>query len=80
MVMPVIDLQVDSQKCASPNECRVCLDRCPQSVFQIYPANGRRPDLATTEWAIQPLFLSLCTACGICRDTCPQHAISIVVT
>jgi Pyruvate/2-oxoacid:ferredoxin oxidoreductase delta subunit len=75
----MIEITWDEKKCASPQECLKCLDQCPQAVFQIYPRNGRKPGKAAGDWAIAPLFLSLCTGCNICQEVCPQDAIAVSV-
>lgn len=73
----MIEIRWDSKKCATPQDCRVCLDTCPQGVFRIFPRDGRKLGKVTEDWAIGPLFLSLCTACGICSDVCPRQAITV---
>jgi formate hydrogenlyase subunit 6/NADH:ubiquinone oxidoreductase subunit I len=73
----MIEIRWDSKKCAAPQECRVCLDTCPQGVFRILPRDGRKKGKATENWAIGTIFLSLCTACGICSDLCPKQAIMV---
>lgn len=75
----MIEITWDEKKCPSPQECRNCLDECPQGVFQIYPRDGRKPGVATEHWAIAPLFLSLCTGCNICEEVCPEDAIAVSV-
>jgi len=57
----------------------MCLDECPQGVFQIYPRNGRKPGKATEDWSIAPLYISLCTGCNICEEICPQDALAVSV-
>ena len=73
----MIEIRWDSKKCATPQECRVCLDTCPQGVFRILPRDGRTQGKVTENWVIGTLFLSLCTACGICGDLCPKQAITV---
>lgn len=75
----MIEVKWDEKKCASPEECRECLDICPQGVFTIHSRGERKPGVATTSWAITPVFLSLCTACEICEEVCPQDAIAVSV-
>ena len=73
----MIQIKWNDDQCTSPQECRKCLDTCPQGVFIIYPRDGRKPGKATENWAIMPLFLSLCTGCDICQDICPENAITV---
>jgi NAD-dependent dihydropyrimidine dehydrogenase PreA subunit len=75
----MIAITWDEKKCASPQECRMCLDECPQGVFQVYPRDGRKPGRATEKWAIAPLYVSLCTGCNICEEICPQNALAVSV-
>ncbi|MGQ9573118.1 MAG: 4Fe-4S dicluster domain-containing protein [Dehalococcoidia bacterium] len=75
----MIQISWDDKKCALPQDCRKCLDTCPQGVFMIYPRDGRKPGKATDNWAIAPLFISLCTGCNICEETCPEGAIAVSV-
>ncbi len=75
----MIQIKWDDKKCSSPQECRKCLDACPPAVFIIYPRDGRKPGKATENWAIMPLFLSLCTGCDICEEICPENAITVSV-
>jgi Pyruvate/2-oxoacid:ferredoxin oxidoreductase delta subunit len=75
----MIEITWDEKKCPSPQECRMCLDECPQAVFGIYPRDGRKPGVATTNWAITPVFLNLCTGCEVCEEICPQDAIAVSV-
>jgi ferredoxin len=73
----MIQIAWDSSKCASPRECRKCIDACPQGVFSTYPRDGRKPGELTQTWAVAPLFLSLCTGCEICEEVCPEGAIAV---
>jgi NAD-dependent dihydropyrimidine dehydrogenase PreA subunit len=75
----MIELTWDDKKCTSPNECRRCLDVCPQGVFGIYARDGRKPGKAAGNWAIAPMYLNLCTGCDICDETCPEGAITVGV-
>jgi NAD-dependent dihydropyrimidine dehydrogenase PreA subunit len=75
----MIEVKWDEKKCASPQDCRECLDICPQGVFTIHPRDGRKPGIVTADWAITAVFLSLCTACEICEEVCPQDAIAVSV-
>ncbi len=65
------------ETCREPHECRLCLDRCPEKVFGIYPRQRRKPGIPAAEWVITPVFLSQCNVCRECETFCPQHAIVI---
>lgn len=78
-MIAMIDIRWDAEKCTSPQECRACLDACPQGVFRIFPRDGRKPGKVTEDWTIGPLFLSLCTGCEVCSDVCPKQAITVAV-
>jgi NAD-dependent dihydropyrimidine dehydrogenase PreA subunit len=73
----MIQIIWDSNKCPTPRECRKCIEACPQGVFSTYPRDGRSRGQLTENWALAPLFLSLCTGCEICEETCPQKAITL---
>jgi NAD-dependent dihydropyrimidine dehydrogenase PreA subunit len=74
----MIEISWDSAKCQKPQDCRVCLEACPQGVFRIMPKEARQPGRATKEWEIGVLFRSLCTACGDCEQACPEEALAVV--
>ncbi len=63
--------------CQNPRECRLCLDRCPEKVFGIYPQQRREPGVPAGNWKITPVFSSLCNSCRECESFCPQHAITV---
>jgi ferredoxin len=73
----MIQIIWDSNKCPTPRECRKCIEACPQGVFSTYPRDGRSRGQLTENWALAPLFLSLCTGCEICEEICPQKAITL---
>ncbi|MCK5653638.1 MAG: 4Fe-4S binding protein [Dehalococcoidia bacterium] len=70
-------IQINIQACGNPLDCKLCLYRCSQGVFGIYPRVQREPGMPTRDWAIIPLFSSQCTACMECVSFCPQQAISV---
>ncbi len=65
------------ETCKEPRECRICLDRCPEKVFGIYPRQRRKPGVAAADWVVQPMFSSLCNNCRKCETFCPHHAITV---
>jgi Pyruvate/2-oxoacid:ferredoxin oxidoreductase delta subunit len=76
----MIQIIWDSNKCPTPRECRKCIEACPQGVFSTYPRDGRSRGQLTENWALAPLFLSLCTGCEICEEVCPEKAITLSAT
>ena len=76
----MIQIIWDSNKCPTPRECRKCIEACPQGVFSTYPRDGRSRGQLTENWALAPLFLSLCTGCEVCEDICPEKAITLSAT
>jgi len=73
----MMEIAWDEKRCGNPDDCKRCLDACPQGVFYMYPKTGRVAGRTTEDWAIGALFLSLCTGCGICSDLCPNQAIRV---
>ncbi|MGB8645115.1 MAG: 4Fe-4S dicluster domain-containing protein [Anaerolineae bacterium] len=65
------------ETCQDPRECRLCLDRCPEKVFGIYPRQRRKRGIAAAGWVIQPMFASRCNLCRECETFCPPHAITL---
>ena len=76
----MIQIIWDSNKCPTPRECRKCIEACPQGVFSTRPRDGRSRGQLTENWALAPLFLSLCTGCEICEEVCPEKAITLSAT
>lgn len=70
-------ININSELCGNPLECRMCLDRCPQKVFGTYPRQRREPGKYAGNWVIFPLFPTQCTKCMECVSFCPRHAISV---
>ena len=75
----MVQIEWDGKKCTSPRDCHKCLDACPGGVLMTYPRDGRKPGKAAQDWAIMPVFLTLCTGCKICEEICPQNAITVNV-
>lgn len=71
-------IHIDRDLCTHPRDCRLCLDRCPEKVFGIYPRNRRAPGVRAANWAITPVFASQCTRCEECLAFCPAHAIRLL--
>ncbi len=76
----MIEITWDSRKCAAPQDCRICLEACPQGVFRIMPKETRQPGRVTKDWEIGALFRSLCTLCGDCEQACPEKALAVATT
>ena len=70
-------IQIDTQACRVPLDCRLCLERCPEKVFGIQPLSLRQPGVLSQDWVIFPVFASQCTGCMDCVEFCPQQAIVV---
>ncbi len=75
-----MEIQIDTRACGDPMECRLCLDRCPDKVFGIYPQRPRRADAHAGDWVIFAMFASQCSGCMECVSFCPKQAISVRVS
>jgi Pyruvate/2-oxoacid:ferredoxin oxidoreductase delta subunit len=75
----MINIEWNDDKCADPQDCYKCLDRCPEGVFMTYPRDKREPGKAAGNWAIIPSFIKLCTGCRICEEVCPENALTVSV-
>jgi ferredoxin len=73
-----MEIQIDTQACGNPLDCRLCLDRCPAKVFGTYPRGRRAPGVPASDWVIFPMLLSQCTGCMECTAFCPRQAISVI--
>lgn len=73
----MVQIEIDREKCKSPRQCRKCLESCPEGLLMNYPRVARAPGKRAEDWAIVPLLLSLCTACKLCEQVCPEGAIRV---
>lgn len=62
-----------------PRECGICLRVCAPAVFHLHQSfNAKEEDLHDPQiWRVTPLWLSLCTRCMKCVESCPVGAISV---
>ena len=70
-------IQINTQACGDPLDCRLCLDRCPEKVFATYPRRRREPGVKAGDYVIFSMFASQCTGCIECVAFCPRQAISV---
>jgi ferredoxin len=70
-------VEVDHDLCTQPRDCRLCLDRCQEKVFGIYPRQRRAAGVRASDWVITPVFAQQCTGCQDCLSFCPPSAISL---
>ncbi len=70
-------ISINHELCTSPRDCRICLDRCQEKVFGIYPQGRRAAGVRAHDWAIVPMLISRCTNCQDCLNFCPPQAISL---
>lgn len=73
----MMKIEINEQKCKSPRECLKCLQACPEGVLMNYPRQGRAPGKKAENWAIAPVWLSLCTGCKVCEEVCPREAVTV---
>jgi ferredoxin len=70
-------ININHELCTNPRECRLCLDRCQEKVFGIYPEGKRAVGVRAQHWVIAPVFSNQCTGCQDCLSFCPPGAISL---
>jgi ferredoxin len=74
-------IQIDSQKCQTPFDCKRCLQGCPQSVFQVRAVKVERGrETNPKEPGAYMLFAPYrdkCTGCNLCIELCPVDALTI---
>ncbi|MBN2326007.1 MAG: 4Fe-4S ferredoxin [Candidatus Omnitrophica bacterium] len=74
----MIKITVDSERCSDPLACRLCLDRCPDKVFAVFPNKRRESGEAAGDWTIIPIMTSQCSGCMQCLEFCTKRAIAVV--
>ncbi len=55
--------------------CHLCIDQCPQHVFDISPQRNAKGYVLPCPTRVQD-----CTACLICEMICPDLALTVEVT
>ena len=75
----MIKIDWDDGRCKNPLDCHKCLDACPEGVLMTCPRDPRGRGKAAADWAIMPVFVSLCTGCKLCAHICPQEALVVNV-
>lgn len=73
---------IDYTKCGGrifdPRQCRKCLKVCDPAIFLMHEPLGVEQDPYDPQlWQITAVWLSLCTRCLKCVETCPEKAISV---
>lgn len=74
-------IQIDSTKCTTPFDCKLCLQGCPQSVFAVRAIKvekGREtnPKEPGAYRLVAP-HRDKCTGCNLCIELCPVDALTI---
>jgi Pyruvate/2-oxoacid:ferredoxin oxidoreductase delta subunit len=77
VVIEMIQIKIDEEKCIRPPECTKCLQLCPERVLLNYPRERRAPGKKAGDWVVVPVHMTLCTGCKICEDVCPEKAIMV---
>jgi ferredoxin len=74
-------IEIDHAKCTIPFDCKKCLQKCPQAVFDVRPMKMTR--LVETNkkepgaYKVFALFRDKCTACNECVEICPVDALKV---
>jgi ferredoxin len=74
-------IKIDSTKCTTPFDCKLCLQGCPQSVFAVRAIKvekGREtnPKEPGVYLLVSP-HRDKCTGCNLCIELCPADALTI---
>lgn len=76
---PVIE--IDSEKCKIPFDCKKCLQVCPTSVFMVHAVKvekGRETNPKEPgAYKLAAPMRDKCSVCNDCIDVCPEDAITI---
>lgn len=76
---PVIE--IDNAKCTTPFDCKLCLQGCPQAVFNVRAVKvdkGRETDPAEPGvYVLGAPHRDKCTGCNDCVELCSVDAIKI---
>jgi len=73
----VLKININYELCTNPWECRMCLDRCKEKEFGIYPKGKRAAGVKVHNWVIAPLLSNQCTGCQDCLSFYSLGAISL---
>ena len=78
-------VKIDYSKCGNatggidPRDCVKCLRICDPAVFLMHQSPDAKQDnpFDPQFWQITAVWLSLCTRCRKCVETCPEKAITV---
>lgn len=75
------NIEIDTTKCTTPFDCKLCIQACPQSVFFTHAVKverGRETDPKDPgAYILVPTYRDKCTGCMDCVEVCPVDAIKI---
>jgi NADH-quinone oxidoreductase subunit I len=75
-------ITIDYGKCQTPFDCNVCLQICPQAVFDLNTLKYIRLQQTDKKepgaYKVTPVYRDRCSGCGDCVEVCPIDAITIV--
>ncbi len=73
-----MNISINKDKCKVPMNCRLCLEICPQCVFQIYPTGIKKfEEIPLENWKLRVSYTDLCVGCMECVKICPEKAIKV---
>ena len=74
-------IKIDSTKCTTPFDCKLCLQGCPQSVFAVRAVKVEKGRETNPKDPGAYLLVSphrdKCTGCNLCIELCPVNALTI---
>ena len=72
---------IDHSKCATPFDCKKCLQICPQGVFWVIPVKVvkfKETDAkAPGAWKLTVQYRAMCADCDMCVEVCPVGALTV---
>lgn len=74
---------IDKNKCQTPYDCKICLQICPQAVFEAIPVKvvkfKETDPKEPHSYTLHATYRRKCSMCNKCIEMCPKQAISISI-